>query len=152
MSQIHFEVFRQQGKGTSWSLVEAFNDRAAAIARAKDLLATGQAAAVRVIKETLNVDTGDYMSLTVLEEGEVNTKKKKKGDGDPENPLPCFKPDDLYSYHARSTIGRLLGEWLTRQRLTVTELLHSAAALEKFEATGICMERGFCGCRKGMEI
>lgn len=136
MAQVHFEIFRQQGKGTSWSLVEAFDERATAMTRAKELLASGQAAAVRVVKETLNAETGDYMSLTVLEEGEVNTKKKKKGDGDPQNPLPCFKPDDLYSYHARSTIGRLLGEWLTRQRLTVTELLHSAAALEKFEATG----------------
>jgi hypothetical protein len=50
--------------------------------------------------------------------------------------LPCFKPDDLYSYHARSTMARLLGEYLARQKLTVTELMHSGDALEKLEATG----------------
>jgi len=50
--------------------------------------------------------------------------------------VPCFKPDDLYSYHARMTIARVIGDWLARQRLTVTELIHSAASLEKFEATG----------------
>ncbi len=50
--------------------------------------------------------------------------------------LPCFKPDDLYSYHARSTIARLLADFLARQKITVTELIHRADALEKLEATG----------------
>ncbi len=50
--------------------------------------------------------------------------------------LPCFKPDDLYSYHARATIARLLYDFLARQKLTVTELIHRADALERLEATG----------------
>jgi len=137
MSHIHFEIFRIAGKAGAWSLVEAMDDRARALERAKQLLESGQAAAVRVVKETLQASTGDYMSLTVFEDGNLEAQKKKKNTGEPpKNPLPCFKPDDLYSYHARMTLARLVGDWLARQKLTVTEMIHSAAALEKFEATG----------------
>ncbi len=137
MSQVHFEIFRQQGKGGGgWSLVEAMEDRDAAIGRAKLMLEEGQAAGVRVVKETYQSSTGDYMSLTVFEAGQIEVKKKNKKVEDIENMSPCFKPDDLYSYHARMTMTRILGEWLGRQKLTVTELIHNAAALEKFEATG----------------
>ncbi len=50
--------------------------------------------------------------------------------------LPCFKPDDLYSYHARQTMRRLLGDFLARNKITITELIHRADMLEKLEATG----------------
>ena len=134
MTEIHFEVFHAQGRASDWSLVEALEDRDAALARAKELIASGSTA-VKVVKETHQPESGDYMSLTIFEEGKVEVKKKKKVD-DEISPVPCFKPDDLYSYHARMTMTRLVGEWLARQRLTLTELIHSAEALEKFEATG----------------
>src|SRR6516165_849738 len=131
MSEIHYEVFRQQGKGGGWSLVEAIAGRDAAVARARELLSGGGASAVRVVKETFQAESGDYMSLTVFEDGKVEVgKKKNKKLDEIESPVPCFKPDDLYSYHARMTIARLIGVCLARQRLTVTELIHSAAALE----------------------
>ena len=137
MSQVHFEIFRQQGKsGGGWALVEAMEDRDAAIDTAKLMLQEGRAAAVRVVKETYQPSTGDYMSLTVFEGGKTEVKKKNTKVDEIASPVPCFKPDDLYSYHARMTMTRVLGEWLARQKLTVTELIHSAAALEKFEATG----------------
>jgi hypothetical protein len=136
MSEVHFEIFRQQGKSGGWSLVEALDDREAAIKRAKLMIQEGQAAAVRVVKETYTAETGDYMSLTVFEDGKVAVKKKNKKLDDVGSPSPCFKPDDLYSYHARTTMARILADWLARQRLTITELLHSASALELLEATG----------------
>ena len=136
MSEVHFEIFRQQGRGGGWALVEAMEDRESAIKRAKLMIQEGQAGAVRVVKETYNSGTGDYMSLTVFEDGKVEVKKKNKKLDDVESPSPCFKPDDLYSYHARTTTARILADWLARQRLTITELLHSAAALEMLEATG----------------
>jgi hypothetical protein len=135
MAQVHYEIFRQTGKGGGWSLLEALQDREAAIARAHEIYGEGRGA-VRVVKETFQTDTGDYMSLTVFAEGETRIKKKNKKTEDIDNPVPCFKPDDLYTYHARQTLTRLIGDWLARNRLTVTELLHSAKALEKFEATG----------------
>jgi hypothetical protein len=136
MSQVHFEIFRQQGKSGGWSLVEAMEDREGALARARAMLEEGQAAAVRVVKETYQASSGDYMSLTIFEGGHTEVKKKNKKVEDIATFSPCFKPDDLYSYHARMTMTRVLGEWLGRQKLTVTELIHSAAALERFEATG----------------
>ena len=136
MSEVHFEIFRQQGKGGGWALVEAMEDREAAIKAAKLMIQEGRAAAVRVVKETYHESTGDYISLTVFEDGKVEVKKKNPKIADIESPSPCFKPDDLYSYHARTTMGRILGDWLARQKLTVTELLHSASALELLEATG----------------
>jgi hypothetical protein len=137
MSQIHFEIFRQHGKSGGWSLVEAMENRDAAVTRAKIMMDDGQATAVRVVKETFQESTGDYMSLTIFEAGhtEVNKKKNAKVE-EIQTFTPCFKADDLYSYHARMTMSRALGEWLARQKLTVTELIHSAAALERFEATG----------------
>src|ERR1051326_8848813 len=136
MSEVHFEIFRQQGKSGGWALVEALEDRESAIKRAKLMIQEGQAAAVRVVKETYNPDTGDYMSLTVFEDGKVEVKKKSKKLEEVESPSPCFKPDDLYSYHARTTMAHILADWLARQKTTITELLHSASALEMLEATG----------------
>ena len=52
------------------------------------------------------------------------------------NPLPCTEIDELYAPSARQTIARLSGEWLRRHHLTVTEFLHSAAALQAFEGAG----------------
>jgi hypothetical protein len=136
MSQVHFEIFRQVGKSGGWSLFEAMEDRDTALERARLMLEEGQAAAVRVVKETYQSSTGDYMSLTIFEGGHTEVKKKNKKVEDIATVSPCFKPDDLYSYHARMTMTRILGDWLARQKLTVTELIHGAAALERFEATG----------------
>ena len=133
---VHYEIFRRQGR-SGWAMVEAVDERQTALTKAQELL-DGGAAAVKVVKETLQ-SSGDYMALTIFEEikpGAKPEKKKGKGDDAVEQPLPCFKPDDLYSYHARMTMSRLLGDWLARQKMTVTELTHSAQALEKFEATG----------------
>ncbi len=137
MAQVHFEIFCRQAR-SDWSLLEALENREQALARAREIFAEGKVAAVKVVKETLHPETGDYMSLAIFEQAHphaMQVKKKKKTD-EPENPLPCFKPDDLYSYHARLTIARLIGDWLARYCLTVSEFLHSAQAIERFEATG----------------
>ena len=110
MSQVHFEIFRQQGKGGGWALVEAHEDREAAIKVAKLMIQEGRAGAVRVVKETYHEGTGDYVSLTVFEEGKIEVKKKNTKIAEIESPSPCFKPDDLYSYHARTTTARILAD------------------------------------------
>ncbi len=90
---------------------------------------------MKVVKETYNSETGDYLTLKIFEDGHNQVKVDVAAEDVP-HALPCFKPDDLYSYHARSTMARLLGEYLARQKLTVTELMHRGDALEKLEATG----------------
>jgi hypothetical protein len=140
MSQVHFEVFRQhRGKG-SWSLVEALENRDAALERARRLLQEGGATAVRVVKESFDPENGGYVSLTLFEDGHVNHKKKNTKIDDLDDLPPCDTIDDLYTYDARAVIARTLAEWLAHNTLTVTELLHSAAALEKLDSHGMTQQ------------
>jgi hypothetical protein len=113
--------------------VSSSRDRA--IQMAQEMMAGEKATGVKVVKETYNDDTGDYLSLKIFEEGHNQVKVDPKAEDAP-HALPCFKPDDLYSYHARTTIARLLTDFLSRCRITVTELIHRGDLLEKLEATG----------------
>src|SRR5271165_1922567 len=99
---------------------------------AGDLMASEKATGVKVVKETYDNDTGDYLSLKIFEDGHTKMKVDPAAEDVPEV-LPCFKPDDLYSYHARATLTRLLRDFLARQKLTVTELIHRADSLELLE-------------------
>src|ERR1700753_4040211 len=133
--EIHFEVFRRVGARGGWTLHEVASSRELAIAMAQELMATDKATGVKVVKETYNDDTGDFLTLKIFEDGH-NKMKVAPAQEDAPHALPCFKPDDLYSYHARQTMMRLLGDFLARNRITITELLHRADMLEKLEATG----------------
>lgn len=132
--EVHYEIFRRQGAKGGWVMHDAVNQRDAAIATAQSLMTNNQATGVKVVKESYDNDTGAYQSLKIFEDGH-NKMKVEAAKEDQPSALPCFKPDDLYSYHSRSTMARLLGEYLARQRLTVTELIHRGDALEQLEAT-----------------
>jgi hypothetical protein len=134
-NQIHYEVFRRAGAKGGWTMHDVRNSRDDAIQMAQDLMAGEKATGVKVVKETYNDDTGDFMSLKIFEEGHNQVKVDVKAEDAP-HALPCFKPDDLYSYHARATIARLLSDFLARCKITVTELIHRGDMLEKLEATG----------------
>jgi hypothetical protein len=135
MSEVHYEIFRRLGAKGSWTLHDVHNRRETALEIAQQLMADEKATGVKVVKETYNSDSGDYLTLKIFEDGHNQVKVDVAAEDVP-HALPCFKADDLYSYHARSTIARLLGEYLARQKLTATELMHRADALEKLEATG----------------
>ena len=133
--EIHYEVFRRVGAKGSWSLHEIVSTREIAITLAQELMAAEKATGVKVVKETYNDETGDYLTLKIFEEGH-NQVKVEPAQEDAPHAIPCFKPDDLYSYHARATMSRLLGDFLARNKITITELIHRADMLEKLEATG----------------
>ena len=133
--QIHYEIFKRVGAKGGWTMHEVLSSRDAAIKMATEMMAGEKATGVKVIKETYDDDSGDYLSLKIFEEGLNQVKVDVKAEDAP-HALPCFKPDDLYSYHARSTIARLVGDFLSRMKITVTELLHRGDMLEKLEATG----------------
>jgi len=133
--EVHYEVFRRYGSKGGWTLHDIIAGREAAVRMAEQLMAEEKATGVKVVKETYNSDTGECLSLKIFEDGHTRLKTKPAEEEVP-HALPCFKPDDLYSYHARSTMARLLHDYLARQKLTVTELIHRADALEKLEATG----------------
>src|SRR5579862_7227173 len=133
--EVHFEIFRRQGAKGGWVLHDVATLRDKALATAAELMATEKATGVKVVKETYDCDTGDYLSLKIFEDGHTKLKLEPAAEDMP-HALPCFKPDDLYSYHARATLTRLLRDFLARQRITITELMHRADCLETLEATG----------------
>jgi hypothetical protein len=133
--EIHYEIFRRVGARGGWTLHEVAASRDGAIAMAQELMASEKATGVKVVKETYNDDTGDFLTLKIFEDGH-NQMKIAPAQEDAPHALPCFKPEDLYSYHARATMSRLLTDFLSRSKITITELIHRADVLEKLEATG----------------
>ncbi|HJS45449.1 MAG TPA: hypothetical protein VJ753_03520 [Rhizomicrobium sp.] len=133
--EIHYEIFRRVGAKGGWSLHEVVTSRDVALAMAQELMAGEKATGVKVVKETYNDETGDFLTLKIFEEGH-NQMRIAPAQEDAPHTLPCFKPEDLYSYHARATMSRLLIDYLSRNKITITELIHRADMLEKLEATG----------------
>ena len=133
--EIHYEIFRRIGARGAWTMHEVASSRDFAIAMAKELMASEKATGVKVVKETYNDETGDFLTLKIFEEGH-NQMSVAAAQEDAPHALPCFKPEDLYSYHARATMSRLLTDHLARNKITITELIHRADMLEKLEATG----------------
>lgn len=133
--QIHYEMFVRRQPGSGWSLEIATEDRARAVESAEQALADGRVAAVRVTKETLDPETREFRSVTILSKGAPERTKARKVRVDTE-PL-CVSPSDLYTCHARERIGRLLDNWLLRNKATPFELLHRPDLVEKLEASGI---------------
>lgn len=133
--EIHYEIFRRVGAKGGWTLHEVVTSRDVALAMAQELMAGEKATGVKVVKETYNDETGDFLTLKIFEEGH-NQMKIAPAQEDAPHALPCFKPEDLYSYHARATMSRLLIDYLSRNKITITELIHRADMLEKLEATG----------------
>jgi hypothetical protein len=134
-AQIHFELFARKHQGSSWTLELATEERAKAIDGAEEMLADGRAVAVKVTKETLDEETREFKTVTILAKGEQERAKPKKPVEDLE-PL-CVSPQDLYTGHARERIGRLLEAWLARHRATPFELLHRPDLIEKLDASGL---------------
>ncbi len=136
---VHYEIFSRQGSKGGWQMVDVRTERESALNLASALMGEERATGVKVVKETYNDETGDYLTLKIFETGH-NHVKTVPAQEDVPHALPCFKPDDLYSYHARATITRLITEFLSRNKITITELSHRADMLEKLEATGTLLQ------------
>lgn len=133
---IHYEVYIRKTAPSSWTLQIATEHRAHAIDTAEDLLRDGYAAAVRVTKETLDPDTMEFNSVTVLTRGVPEMKAKRVTVEDAAGPR-CSTPYDLYAPMAREQIGRVLEDWLQRQGVTAFELLHRPDLAERLDASGV---------------
>jgi hypothetical protein len=133
-NRIHFEVFARRSGGSGYVLQSATEDRDRALETAEELIEGGRFSAVRVTKETLDPDTGEFNSITIFNKGGTE-KSKSKLDLSEQTPL-CVSPGDLYTIHARDRIARLLEDWLNRQKATPFELLHRPDLIERLEASG----------------
>jgi hypothetical protein len=133
-TQVHYELFVRRTPGAPWSLDMASESRASVVETAELLMAEKRVAAVRVSKETLDPETREFRSVTIMSMGGVEEKRKQKVVEDRE-PL-CVTPADLYTVHARDRIGRLLEGWLNRHQATPFELLHRPDLVERLDASG----------------
>ena len=134
-SDIHFEVFRRPDPHEDWALHDVANVREKALAMATDLLRADKSIGVKVVKQYHEGASGDHFSLTIYEEGHRSVKLDPAAEDSPPV-LPCFKPEDLYTQQARTTLARLLREFLAHHRITVSELIHRADCLTKLETAG----------------
>jgi hypothetical protein len=137
-TQVHFEVFARRAGGGSFNLELATEDRDQALDAAEQMLADGGFVAVKVSKETLDPETGEFKSLNIFKKGDLEKPKAKIADED--RAPPCVSPADLYNVHSRDRIGRLLEGWLNRNRATPFELLHRPDLIERLEASGVEMQ------------
>ena len=133
--EIHFELFRRNSAKGAWVLHDVVGLREKAFEISQELIVSGNAANVKIVKHIYDTDTGDYLSLQIFEDGLTQMKVNPAAEDMPYNP-PCFKPEDLYSFHARSTIARLLRDFLTLKKITVIELIHRSDMLSNLESTG----------------
>lgn len=133
---VHYEVYIRKTAPAPWTLLMATENRTQAVETAEDMLRDDRAAAVRVTKETLDPETMEFSSLTVLTKGAPEVQRKRVVPEDQAGPR-CNGPADLYTPQARELIGRVLEDWLTRQGATAFELLHRPDLAEKLEASGI---------------
>lgn len=133
---IHYEVYIRRTAPASWALEIATEHRAHAIDTAEDLLRDGYAAAVRVTKETLDPDTMEFNSVTLMTKGVPEVQTRRTTTDDDAGPR-CATPYDLYAPMAREQIGRVLEEWLQRQGVTAFELLHRPDMAERLDASGV---------------
>lgn len=132
--QVHYELFVRRTPGAPWTLDMATENRTHAVDNAQALMKEGKVAAVKVTKETLDEETREFQSVSILSLGMTEAPKKKKV---VENQEPlCVSPQDLYTVHARERIGRLLEGWLERKGATPFELLHRPDLVEELEASG----------------
>lgn len=137
-NQVHFEVFARRKSGSPWSLELATEDRAGALKAAEEMLTQGRAVGIKVTKETLDAETREFKSVTILNKGEVD-RKPAKAPRENLEPL-CVSPQDLYSGHARDRIGRLLEGFLARHRATPFELMHRPDLAERLDASGMDLQ------------
>ncbi|HEY8573625.1 hypothetical protein [Phenylobacterium sp.] len=113
----------------------ATDRRDLAVSTAEELLKEGQVASAKVTKETLDIETGEFATVTVFRGGAEEAPKKRRATEMPAEPL-CVTAEDLYSIHARTRIGELLEDWLMRKKATPFELLHRPDLVEQLEAAG----------------
>ncbi len=134
--QIHYEIHIKPPRG-KWQFYGAMESRDKALKQANEMVGGGTS--IQVMKETLGED-GNYLSVRIFQEGDTDSPKKNAGKTEAVDSLPCFAPNDLYSYEARKIIVRLLQDSLNRWKITSLELLHSPSNLERLESTGSVLQ------------
>ena len=82
-TQIHYELFKRVGAKGDCTMHDVLPSRERAIETAQELMKDEKATVVKVVKETYNDDTGDYLSLKIFEDGHNQVKVDPKAEDAP---------------------------------------------------------------------
>lgn len=137
LSSVHYEVFaKRPGGAMNLELTHAREDHAVRVA--EEMFAGGEFAGVRVVRETLDPETGAFRSAVLLKRGDQDEGKARPG-AEEMGPA-CRAPADLYAAASRAQIARLLEGWLGKVKATPFELLHRLDLAERLQTTGAEMQ------------
>jgi len=129
---VHYEVFLKKNAKASWTMVEALNDRHAALGLAKKLQNNHAKGSVRVVREVWSDQENAFRGGPIFEAG----PERFVGDEEPaEATIPCLTPDDLAGPAARDTLRRVLSGWLERSQVCPMELLHRPDLIEELDGS-----------------
>jgi hypothetical protein len=115
------------------------HDREGALAAAEEMFAGGDFVALRVTRETLDPETGEFRSATLLRKGPQDEAKGREAAAEEAGP-PCRTAEDLYAAPARAQIHRVLEAWLAKAGITPFELLHRPDLIKKLEDSGHALQ------------
>ncbi len=135
--ETHFELFLRKNTKSSWVLFDACSSRNEAVEKARVLIRSHPDGGVRVLKETRDLQTGDYDSVVVATVGNcAETNRRKSREFQLAASSSCIAPTDLFKPEARKTYQEVMPRFLNRYRVLPGELVYRTDLLEQLEATG----------------
>ncbi|MFM2044130.1 MAG: hypothetical protein RLY86_2706 [Pseudomonadota bacterium] len=128
---VGYEVFFRREE--RWVLELVTDDEDAAIAEARRALSTGKTPAARVVRQR-SMMSGFTTETIVFEEAAAAPAEKPVVVHSPPVPTPvCRTVGEMFEAAGRRTVGLSLREYLARNDLTVTELMHSWSHIRRFQ-------------------
>jgi hypothetical protein len=119
-----------------WLIEAVGEDKDAAVATARRVLASGKPSQVRVIQQRF-MPTGTMTESIILDEkATAQAERPVSVSAVPDDVALCETLDDLYGPPGRRTIGQVLREYCTKQAVTPTELLHGWSHQRKLVDAG----------------
>jgi hypothetical protein len=94
------------------------------------------------ITKRLSAGRGAKGKASEAPESDPLTPGTGGGAENPYHPLPCVSVEELFGPSGRERVRQVTTEWLHRYRLTVTEFMHNATELRKFEGAGSSYQHG----------
>lgn len=137
--KVHYEILVQEKGASRWAMHDAKANRDGAITLAQAMMAEGFLSGIKVVKQLYDEGSGDYRAITIYEDGRKKTFIAVEQEDVPGGAL-CSHADDFYTAASRKAIHRYLFNFLSRNKITVTELLHRPDLLDILENTGTFLQ------------
>ena len=129
--ETHFEL--QGRKGTSWTIIEVFDNQDEAMVRANRIWDGAQYEGIKLTQESFNHQTNLFRSRELFHRGE---EKKISKLAQSKNVVVCSTVDSLYSGTGRFSIWEIMFSTLQENALTPTELLYNRKHYESLHTHG----------------